>query len=76
MMGSPSQPSQDAIGGGPNQLWPWAIACVQVMIDFVYVAAALDAWSCRVVSYAIVRSSNTGLMVGRQSPPLNGTGDY
>src|SRR6516225_8350502 len=41
---------------GPNQLWVADITYVAITTGFVYLAAILDAWSRRVVGYAISRS--------------------
>jgi putative transposase len=41
---------------GPNQLWAANITYVAIVDGFVYVAVILDAWSRRVVGYAISRS--------------------
>jgi putative transposase len=41
---------------GPNQLWVADITYIAIAAGFVYLAAILDAWSRRVVGYAISRS--------------------
>ena len=41
---------------GPNQLWVADLTYVAILAGFVYVAVILDAWSRRVVGYAISRS--------------------
>jgi putative transposase len=46
---------------GPNQLWVADITYVAVATGFVYLAAILDAWSRRVVGYAISRSVDARL---------------
>ncbi|WP_145727847.1 IS3 family transposase [Nitrospirillum viridazoti] len=48
---------------GPDQLWVGDITYVAVMAGFVYVAVILDAWSRRVVGYAISRSIDTRLTI-------------
>ncbi len=45
---------------GPDQLWVADITCVAIIGGFVYVAVVLDAWSRRVVGYAISRSIEPG----------------
>ena len=40
---------------GPNQLWVADITYIAIATGFVYLAAILDAWSRRVVGYAIGR---------------------
>ena len=42
---------------GPDQLWVADMTYVPVIGGFVYVAIILDAWSRRVVGYAISRSA-------------------
>ena len=42
---------------GPDQLWVADITYVPIIGSFVYVAVILDAWSRRVVGYAISRLS-------------------
>ena len=48
---------------GPNQLWVADITYVSIVTGFVYLAAILDAWSRRVVGYAISRSIDARLAV-------------
>lgn len=47
---------------GPNQLWVADITYVAIRSGFVYVAVVLDAWSRRVVGYAISRSIDARLV--------------
>ena len=62
---------------GPNQLWVADLTYVAILAGFVYVAVILDAWSRRVVGYAISRSIDTRLAMAalraairwRQPPP-------
>ena len=61
---------------GPNQLWVSDITYVAIAVGFVYVAVVLDAWSRRVVGYAIGRSIDARLTVAalkvaieRRKPP-------
>ena len=60
----------------PNQLWVADITYVAIMTGFVYVAVILDAWSRRVVGYAISRSIDARLTaaaltaaIERRKPP-------
>lgn len=46
---------------GPNQLWVADITYIAIATGFVYLAAILDAWSRRVVGYAISRSIDARL---------------
>ena len=48
---------------GPNQLWVADITYVAIAAGFVYLAAILDAWSRRVVGYAISRSIDARLTI-------------
>ena len=46
---------------GPNELWVADITYVAIANGFAYVAIVLDAWSRRVVGYAISRSIDAKL---------------
>jgi putative transposase len=48
---------------GPNQLWVADITYVAIATGFVYLAAILDAWSRRVVGYAISRAIDARLVL-------------
>lgn len=48
---------------GPNQLWVADITYVAILAGFVYVAVILDAWSRKVVGYAISRSIDARLTI-------------
>lgn len=48
---------------GPDQLWVADITYVAIVVGFAYVAVILDAWSRRVVGYAISRSIDARLAV-------------
>jgi putative transposase len=48
---------------GPNQLWVADITYVAIATGFVYVAVILDAWSRRVVGYAISRLIDARLTI-------------
>jgi len=56
---------------GPNQLWVADITYVAIAIGFVYLAAILDAWSRRVVGYAISRSIDARLTVAALKAAIN-----
>ncbi|MBX9587809.1 MAG: DDE-type integrase/transposase/recombinase [Hyphomonadaceae bacterium] len=47
--------AKDVVPTGPNQLWVADITYIAIAAGFVYLAAILDAWSRRVVGYAITR---------------------
>lgn len=68
--------AKDMIVNGPNQLWVSDITYVAITTGFVYVAVILDAWSRRVVGYAIGRSIDVRLTltalkaaIERRNPP-------
>ena len=53
--------ARDIIPDGPDQLWVADITYVTIVGGFAYVAIILDAWSRRVVGYAISRSIDARL---------------
>ena len=53
--------AEDLTIDGPNQLWVADITYVAIVEGFAYVAVILDAWSRRVVGYAISRSIDARL---------------
>jgi putative transposase len=55
--------ARDRIVNGPNQLWVADITYIAIATGFVYLAVILDAWSRRVVGYAISRSIDARLAV-------------
>jgi putative transposase len=68
--------ARDRIIDGPNQLWVADITYIAIAAGFVYLAAILDAWSRRVVGYAISRSIDARLAlaalkaaIGTRQPP-------
>jgi putative transposase len=68
--------AKDVTPIGPNQLWVSDITYVALPDRFVYVAIVLDAWSRRIVGYAIGRSIDQRLTVAalrsaiaRRKPP-------
>ena len=56
---------------GPNQLWVADITYVAITTNIAYLAVILDAWSPRVVGYAIQRDRTT-ILQRRQSLPRAG----
>lgn len=56
---------------GPNQLWVADITYVAIATGFVYLAAILDAWSRRVVGYAISRSIDARLVIAALKAAIN-----
>ena len=55
--------ARDIEVSGPNQLWVADITYIAIAVGFVYLAVILDAWSRRVVGYAISRSIDARLAV-------------
>lgn len=49
------------VPAGPNQLWVADLTYIAIDRGFVYLAAILDAWSRRVVGYAVGRSLDSRL---------------
>jgi putative transposase len=68
--------TKDVIVDRPDRLWVADITYVAIAVGFAYVAVILDAWSRRVVGYAISRSIDARLTmaalksaVERRKPP-------
>ena len=55
--------TRDRIVDRPNQLWVADITYIAIATGFVYLAAVLDAWSRRVIGYAISRSIDARVAV-------------
>ena len=55
--------AHSAVLDGPNQLWVADITYIAIATGFVYLAAILDAWSRRVVGYAISRSIDARIAI-------------
>jgi len=55
--------TRGAVVDGPNQIWVADITYIAIATGFVYLAAILDAWSRRVVGYAIGRSIDARLAI-------------
>jgi putative transposase len=55
--------AKDVIADRPNQLWVADLTYVAIPGGFVYLAAILDAWSRKVVGYAISRSMDARIAV-------------
>jgi putative transposase len=61
--------AKDVVPTGPNQLWVADITYIAIAAGFVYLAAILDAWSRRVVGYAISRRVDARLALARSGQP-------
>ena len=55
--------TRNKIVDGPNQLWVADITYIAIATGFIYLAAVLDAWSRRVIGYAISRSIDARVAV-------------
>jgi len=55
--------AKDMVPDGPDQLWVADITYIAIATGFVYLAVILDAWSRRVVGYALGRTIEARLTV-------------
>jgi putative transposase len=69
--------AKDVLPTGPNELWVADITYIAIAAGFVYLAAILDAWSRRVVGYAIGRRIDARLAlaalraaIASRQPPI------
>ena len=69
--------AEDVVPTGPNQLWVADITYITIAVGFVYLATILDAWSRRVVGYAIGRRIDARLAlaalraaIASRQPPI------
>ena len=69
--------ARDVVPSGPNQLWVADLTYIEIASGFVYLAAILDAWSRRVVGYALGRRIDARLAlsalraaVASRAPPV------
>ena len=53
--------AKDIVPHGPDQLWRSDITYIRIQTGWVYLAVILDAWSRKVVGYAISRTIDTQL---------------
>ncbi len=63
--------AKDVIPERPNQLWVADLTYVAIPSGFVYLAAILDAWSRKVVGYAIRAASTRGEDPGELLPGVH-----
>jgi putative transposase len=69
--------ARDMMPAGPDQLWVADLTYIRVLTGFVYLAVVLDAWSRRVVGWAISRRIDADLalaaleaaIASREPPP-------
>ena len=55
--------AKNVVPTGPNQLWVADITYIEIAVGFVYLAAILDAWSRRIVGYAVGRRIDARLTI-------------
>ena len=51
------------VPGGPNELWVSDITYIRTHLGFAFLAVILDAWSRRVIGYAVSRQIDTRLTI-------------
>jgi putative transposase len=64
--------AKDVVPDRPNQLWVADLTYVAIPGGFVYLAAILDAWSRKVVGYAISRSMDARIAVAALKAAIRG----
>jgi len=64
--------AKDITVDGPNQLWVADITYVAIAVGFVYLAVILDAWSRRVVGYALSRRIDARLAAAALEAAIHG----
>lgn len=64
--------AKDIVPERPNQLWVADLTYVAIPGGFVYLAAILDAWSRKVVGYAISRSMDARIAVAALKAAIRG----
>ena len=64
--------TKDVVPERPNQLWVADLTYVAIPGGFVYLAAILDAWSRKVVGYAISRSMDARIAVAALKAAIRG----
>jgi putative transposase len=64
--------AKDVVPDRPNQLWVADLTYVTIPGGFVYLAAILDAWSRKVIGYAISRSMDARIAVAALKAAIRG----
>ena len=64
--------AKDVVPERPNQLWVADLTYVAISGGFVYLAAILDAWSRKIVGYAISRSMDARITVAALKAAIRG----
>ena len=66
--------AKDIVADRPNQLWVADLTYVSIPGGFIYLAAILDAWSRKVVGYAISRSMDARIAVAALKAAIRARG--
>jgi putative transposase len=64
--------AKDMVPDGPDQLWVADITYVAIAAGFVYLAVILDAWSRRVIGYALARTIDARLTIAALQVAVHG----
>jgi putative transposase len=64
--------ARDLMPTGPNELWVADLTYIAIARGFVYLAVILDAWSRRVVGYALGRAIDTRLTLAALRSAIEG----
>ena len=64
--------SRDREVDGPNRLWVADLTYIAILGGFVYLAAIMDAWSRRIVGYAIGRRIDARLTLAALATAIEG----
>ena len=64
--------SRDRDVDGPNQLWVADLTYIAILGGFVYLAAIMDAWSRRIVGYALGRRIDARLTLAALTAAIEG----
>src|SRR6188474_1289560 len=64
--------AKDMEPNGPDQLWVADITYVAIAAGFVYLAVILDAWSRRVIGYALARTIDARLTIAALQVAIHG----
>ena len=64
--------SRDREVDGPNQLWVADLTYIAILGGFVYLAAIMDAWSRRIVGYALGRRIDARLTLAALATAIEG----
>jgi putative transposase len=64
--------AKDMVPDGPDQLWVADLTYVAIAAGFVYLAVILDAWSRRVIGYALGRTIDARLTIAALQAAIHG----